>query len=303
MEKISGIKDAAFKEAVALTKPSERAATGRYLVESSSFVQQALRSPSPVFAVYATEEEAVNLHTDCIARGVSLHIIGPGLIAKLVGTSYETAVTAVAIVGQYRIEEPALTLTPDTLLLVGERIQDPRNVGVLIRTAEAAGCAVFVLSSDSAEPFSRAAVRSTTGSILRLPLCLSSDLPALLQRLRQHGARVLATSARAPQLIYEASLSGQPVALVVGNETEGISDAARAAASDFVALPMAAHGASSLNVTVAAGVLLYEAVRQRRQKARDFCTQAAVAFDPKAFAAALNAVQDIEPIEGDEIKS
>lgn len=264
MDKISGIKDTAFQEAVALTRPAARATSGHYLVESRSFVEQALRSPSPVFAVYATAEEALNLQADCLARSVSLHIIGPGLMAKLVGTSYETAVTAVASVGQNRIEEQDLTLTPNTLLLIGERIQDPRNVGVLIRTAEAAGCAAFVLSEDSAEPFSRAAVRSTTGSILRLPLCLTSDLPALLQRLRAQGARVLATSARASQLVYDVPLRGQAVALVVGNETEGMSEAARAAASDFVALPMAANGASSLNVTVAAGVLLYEAVRQRR---------------------------------------
>lgn len=264
MQVINGIKDPAFREAVALTRPNERAAAGKYLVEGIGFVQQALRSPSSIFAVYALEEELPHLLEICQEKDVPLYSLGAGLIAKLVGTSYETAVTAVAIVGQYLLDPQALTLTPHTLLLVGERIQDPRNVGVLIRTAEAAGCTALILSADSAEPFSRAALRSTTGSILRLPLLLSTDLPGFLQQLHQQGAQVIATSAKAPHLVYDANLRDAPLALVVGNETEGMSEATRAAASAFVALPMAPNGASSLNVTVAAGVLLYEAVRQRR---------------------------------------
>jgi TrmH family RNA methyltransferase len=123
----------------------------------------------------------------------------------------------------------------------------------------------LLLSSDSAEPFSRQAVRSTTGSILRLPVSLSDDLPGALAGLRErHGAPIIATSARAEHLAWEADLSRRPLVIVVGNETEGISDAVRHAASSFIRLPMAPNGASSLNVTVAAGVLLYEAVRQSR---------------------------------------
>ena len=264
MQQITGIKDEAYRDAVALTRPGERATQKKYLVEGVGLVRQALASPSPVLAVYAIDEEAPGLYEQCKHLNVPLYVIGAGLVAKLVGTSYETAVTAVAIVGQLLLDENSIALQPDTLLLVGERIQDPRNVGVLIRTAEAAGCTALVLSHDSAEPFSRAAVRSTTGSILRLPLCLPHDLPALLNTLRQQGAQVIATSARTSHSVYNTNLKGSPLAIVVGNETEGISDPVRDAASHFVALPMAPNGASSLNVTVAAGVLLYEAVRQRR---------------------------------------
>ena len=82
--------------------------------------------------------------------------------------------------------------------------------------------------------------------------------------MRNVGARVVATSAKAESLAYDAVLGERPLIIVVGNETEGMSESARKAASDFVALPMSPDGASSLNVTVAAGVLLYEAVRQKR---------------------------------------
>lgn len=262
---ISGIKHPAFQSALALLKPAARQETGNYLAEGADLVMQALRSPSEVRSVFATTEDAALLQADCAARDIPLHRVGTGLIHKLVGTGYETAVGAVAVVGQRRILPEDVSLAPDALLLAGERIQDPRNVGVLIRTAEAAGCALLLLSADSAEPFSRAAVRSTTGSIFRLPVCIAPDLPALLTRLRALGVSVMATSAKAPYLAYDAPLHVRPLTLVVGNETEGISAATREAASGFVALPMIPGGASSLNVTVAAGALLYEAVRQRLQ--------------------------------------
>ena len=264
IQPIPGIKDPAFKAAAALAKAAERAASGRYLVEGTGLVQQALRSSSKVHAVYALPGEAPALIPLCREAGADLHILGDGLIAKLIGTGYETAVTALAIVGRNLVDLEDLPLLPTTILLAGERIQDPRNVGVLVRTAEAAGCAALLLSRDCAEAHSRAAVRSTTGSILRLPLCLPDDFAAGLQNLRSRGARIVATSAKAPQSLYECDLSSGPVAFVVGNETEGISDTVRECADEFVSLPMAAHGASSLNVTVAAGVLLYEAVRQRQ---------------------------------------
>ena len=263
MESVGGIKHPAFRDALALTRPAGRAETGRYLVEGVDLVRQALAAPAPVFSVFATPEEAAALESPCAAKKAPLFAVGTGVLGKLVGTGYETAATAAAAVAQGVIAEGDLLLArPEPLLLVGERVQDPRNVGVLIRTAEAAGCAALVLSADSAEPFSRQAVRSTTGSILRLPVCLSADLPRTLRRLRGAGARIVAASARAPVLAYDAVLAARPLAIVVGNETEGITTGAREAATDFVRLPMAPDGASSLNVTVAAGVLLYEAIRQ-----------------------------------------
>lgn len=263
MVPLSGMKAPVFQEAMALIRPDGRAKTGRYLAEGDDLVRQALASPSRLHAVFALTKTAEELRAACLERQVPLYTASAGLIAKLVGTGYETAVSVVAVVGQRLIAESELPVDSDALLLVGEHIQDPRNVGVLVRTAEAAGCSAFVLSGDSAEPFSRAAVRSTTGSILRLPLCIAPDLPAALARLRDRGARIVATSARAASSVYDLPLEGGPLALVVGNETVGISPELRESATDFVSLPMAPDGASSLNVTVAAGVLLYEAIRQR----------------------------------------
>lgn len=263
MQLLNGIKDEAYRAAAELLKPSGRAASGKYLVEGENLVRKALAAPSPVYAVYAMPDVAPQFRDECAGREIPLYVAGGGLMPKLVGTGYETAVTALAIVGQGALSLEDWSVPPGALVLACERIQDPRNVGVLIRTAEAAGCAAILFSCDSAEPWQRAAVRSTTGSILRLPIGIAEDFPALLARLAGSGAQVVATSAKAPHLAYDADLSIRPLVVVMGNETEGLSDAAREAATDFVALPMAPSGASSLNVTVAAGVLLYEAGRQK----------------------------------------
>ncbi len=266
-ETVSGIKHPAFRDAVALTRAGGREATGRYLVEDKNLVRQALapHSPSPVYAVFAETGEAHEWEEACGARHIPLYLLGAGLLNKLLGTGYNTAIAAVAVVGRRDITiDEVLRSRPDALILAGERIQDPRNVGVLLRTAEASGCAALLLSADSAEPYSRQAMRSTTGSLLRLPVALVPDLPATLARLRDaHGVTVAATSGQAPHLAYQTNLSVRPLVLLMGNEQDGVSARAVEASSVSVRLPMPSGGADSLNVTVAAGALLYEAVRQK----------------------------------------
>lgn len=263
METITGIKHSAYRDAQALLRQNERERTGCYLLETANFVLQALRSSAEVVSVFALAQEVGEMAPLCAARGAPLYVLGSGLMNRLVGTGYEVAVTAIAVVRQKTLSEKALPAIGDSLILAGERIQDPRNVGVLIRTAEAAGCAALLLSADSAEPYSRAAVRSTTGSIARLPICLVSRLPETLNRLRARGVRVAAGAAHASRLAYDALLALRPLVVLVGNESDGLTREALEATDERVALPMAVGGPSSLNVTVAAGALLYEAIRQR----------------------------------------
>ncbi|MGC4042696.1 MAG: RNA methyltransferase [Armatimonas sp.] len=261
-ESVSGIKHPAFRDALALTRTGGRVATGRYLVEDVKLVMQALASDAEVYAVFATPESLGSVETACNARNVPLYVLSGGLLQKLVGTGYETGSSAIAVVGQRRVS-PEMLLSTYGLILCGEKIQDPRNVGVLIRTADAIGASGLLLSEDSAEPWQRQSVRSTTGSILRLPLALSPNLPVALTALREKGAHVVASSGGSASIASDTDLTVRPLVLIVGNEQDGISEGVRAASNTVVKLPMAeATGADSYNVTVAAGMLLYEAIRQ-----------------------------------------
>lgn len=260
METLAGMKHPAFQEALALLKASERQKSGLYLAED--LVDQALELPrGALHAVFATPEVAAPLNARCLARGVPLYVAGAGLLSKLVGTGYDTAVTSVAVVQQRRVQ-PEQLLDTGGLILAAESIQDPRNVGVLVRTADAAGCAGLLLSADSAEPYARPAVRSTTGSALRLPIAVAPDLAATLAGLRARGARVIASSGASKLLASALDLRARPLVLVVGNEQSGISEGVAAQSDAIARLPMAADTrADSYNVTVAAGMLVYEAIR------------------------------------------
>lgn len=259
-EPITTVKHPALRRARSLQTPAGRAQTGRFLIEGEGTIRRALAAQTGISDVFILAGAEVDpaLSSGLAAAGAGLYTVSRGLMTKIIGTGYDTSTTAVAVVPMRTASLQAL-LDSGGPLLACERIQDPRNVGVLLRTAEAAGARGMMLSADSADPFSRAAVRSSTGSILRLPLALSDDFARDLERVRRAGLRLIATSARGATPIAQARLDRR-CAVVVGNESEGISPAARELADAVVAIPMAG-GASSLNVTVAAGILLYECLR------------------------------------------
>jgi TrmH family RNA methyltransferase len=257
-ERLDSPKDAVFREVVALGQAAARAQAGAYVIEGEKLVRQAFAAGVLRQALVLDDEPDTSMLAELAAAHVPTWLVPAALGPKLIGTSYPTRLGAVGVATRRSLPSPPR----GGLLLAAESVRDPRNVGVLVRTAEAAGAAALLLSDDSADPWSRPAVRSTTGSILRQPLYLAADLPATLSELRSAGMRVIATSARAETPAWDADLRGD-VVLVVGSESEGLSAAARAQADLCVSLPT--HGAaSSLNVTVAAGALLYEALRQRR---------------------------------------
>ncbi len=167
---------------------------------------------------------------------------------------------------------------PVGLWMVLESLQDPGNLGTVFRTAEGAGASGVILDAATADPYNPKTVRSTMGSILRVPFLVSKDLPETLEEMRARGIHVFAADGRgnaggtkAPsarevdRVFYtDADYTG-PTAFVIGNEGNGLSDGARAAADDSVCIPMRGQ-LESLNASTAAAILLYEADRQRRQK-------------------------------------
>ena len=258
MERIESPGHPALAAATQLTTSLGRAAAGWYQLERGKLVRQAWDAGVQLAGLFLVDDEPdLDLAAEAEQRGEPCFLLPPGMVKRLTGTGYSTRLDAIGLAPRRLAPE----LPPAGLLLLCESIQDPRNVGVIIRTAEAAGVAGLAFSDDSADPFSRPAVRSSTGSILRQPVHLAADLPALLSRLREAGVAVLGTSAKATEPLWSLDLTG-PVAVVIGSESAGLSDAARQQTDLLAALPVRGS-ASSLNVTVAAGAILYEAARQR----------------------------------------
>ena len=149
---------------------------------------------------------------------------------------------------------------PDPLLLVAEAIEKPGNLGTMLRTAEAAGAAAVVVCDPATDPFNPNVVRASLGTLFSLPLVVA-DTTAAIAGLRRLGIRTVATTPGASTPHWEADLTG-PVAVVVGSEQYGLSAAWLAAADRQVLIPMPGS-VDSLNAAMAAGIVLFEAVRQR----------------------------------------
>lgn len=236
-----------------------------YLLEGHRRAHQALESPAPVEAVFVrapgTAAEDLALIGAVAARGIPCHLVSRGIFVRIHDLGYETSVTALTLVRRQFATQLPLPVAERDCILVGERIQDPKNVGSLIRTADAWAVAGVILTQDSADPFSRGSVRASTGSILRVPLSLAAHPAECLQKLRQHGVLIIGTSARGSPTCWDANLSG-PCAFVMGNESVGLTQQTRALCDSVVRIPMMG-GAHSFNVAVAAGILLYEHMRQK----------------------------------------
>jgi TrmH family RNA methyltransferase len=150
---------------------------------------------------------------------------------------------------------------PAPLVIVAVDVQDPGNVGAMLRVAEAAGATGAIVAGASADPFGWKAVRGSMGSALRLPLIVEKA-PWSAASIRHRNCRVVATVPRGGRPLFEADLRG-PLAILIGGEGRGLAPALVDEAGERVTIPMEPP-VESLNAAVTAALLLYEARRQRR---------------------------------------
>jgi len=164
--------------------------------------------------------------------------------------------------GSAHLEAFVAALDHAPLLLVLDGIQDPHNLGACLRTADAAGVDAVILPRDRATGITPVVRKVASGAAETLPLFTVTNLARALRTLKTAGVWLWGASDDAPCRLHEADFRG-PLALVLGSEGRGLRRLTRELCDFEVAIPMAGQ-VSSLNVSVAAGVLLYEAVRQRR---------------------------------------
>ncbi len=190
-------------------------------------------------------------------RGIEVTAASDTLIAALSPVRTPSGIVAIATRRERVSRIDDIAAAADAMLLVGMDIQDPGNVGALVRVAEAAGAGAVVLAGDSANPFSWKALRGSMGSAMRLPVVNGVSPDGVLESLRTHQIRTVAAVARggaAPDQLRWPSR----VAIVVGGEGPGLTDAIVAQCDERVTIPMA-RPVESLNVAVAAAILLYSA--------------------------------------------
>lgn len=145
--------------------------------------------------------------------------------------------------------------------LVLETIQDPGNLGTIMRTAEGAGVAGVLMSSDTVDIYNPKTVRSTMGSIFRVPFVYCDDLTASVEELKASGVECYAAHLKGEKSCYDYNYA-KPTAFFIGNEGNGLSDKMAAMADTYIRIPMEGR-LESLNAGISAAILTYEAKRQR----------------------------------------
>lgn len=181
-----------------------------------------------------------------------------------------------AIVSRPYLELDNLFSNSPDLLVIADELQDPGNLGTIIRTAEAAGANGLITTRYTVDPFNDKAMRASMGSALRLPVVTGASRADIAARCRHHKIKMIASRAtpgQAQGIIEDAARAERvklctevdmtvPIALIVGREATGIPEPGNAEADESVHIPMA-EGVESLNVAAATAILLYEAGRQR----------------------------------------
>jgi 23S rRNA (guanosine2251-2'-O)-methyltransferase len=245
----------------------------RYVTGLRAVEQVVANSPADVTRVYA-EYRTANPRVEAVvararAEGIEVQSANRARLEQMSGESRHQGIVAEVSrstlldeAGLRTLVEQKLGAGGKPLLLLLDGIQDPHNLGACLRTADAAGADAVVVPRHGAAGLTPAVSKVAAGAAETLPFAQVPNLGKTLDWLGDYGVLRLGTSDQAADSVYEADLSG-PLALVMGREHSGLGKAAKSRCDRLVCLPMLGHVAS-LNVSVATGVCLYEALRQRR---------------------------------------
>jgi TrmH family RNA methyltransferase len=185
--------------------------------------------------------------------------VSPIIFAQIAQTEAPQGVAALVELPPPALD--SLLSSPDALLLVAAGVQDPGNLGTMLRSAFAFGATALLTLRGTVSPFNPKAVRASAGAIFRLPVLTSLEAQVLLPRLREKGVRIVAAERSSRAALHEIDLRGR-IALLIGREGSGLDPELLRQADAQVAVPIR-PGSDSLNASVAAASFLYEAARQR----------------------------------------
>ncbi|RPF46665.1 TrmH family RNA methyltransferase [Thermodesulfitimonas autotrophica] len=247
-----------------LARRRHREKEGKFVAEGPHLVAAALASAWPVEGVYFTPDFAAQ-KGEALAlaqqRGVPLYELPTEVFSRVAAT--ETPQGVLAVIGIPEVALEALLRPEPPLILVVDGLQDPGNLGTLIRTAQAAGATGALLLAGTVDLYSPKAVRATAGAVFHLPVVQDLPWAEALRFLQAAGLTLVVADPRGETPFYAADFTG-PVALVIGSEGAGPRPEVVKSASRRVFIPMPG-GTESLNAAVAGSLLLYEVVRQRQR--------------------------------------
>lgn len=266
-ETITSVQNPLIKRLHQLQTKKMRDESGTYLVEGVHLVEEALRTSQQIETLLFDEEAGLDRQVAALLAGREVRVIATTsqVIEKLAETKSPQGIIAEVKKHSYEWEMWwSSKKQHEFLLLILDEIQDPGNLGTIIRTADAAGIDGLILCGGNVDLYNGKVVRSTMGSLFRVPV-FSMDKASVVEQIRKAGGRLLVTSLGESSKSYDAPIYHGPIAIVIGNEGRGVSAELLNQATETVHIPLFGQ-AESLNAAVATGIILYEAQRQRHLK-------------------------------------
>lgn len=260
---ISSLTNPLVKGAVRLRDRRERDRTGLTIVDGARELLQALDHGVTIAEALLCDELITSAEAEDAARrlriaDVSTTQVSPKVMAKVAFGDRSDGV--VALIHAPNTSLALLSPPRLPLIVVVEALEKPGNLGAILRTSDGAGADAVIAADPLTDVFNPNAIRASLGTIFSIPLATATTA-ATLAWLGANGIRPIAARVEAVQHYTEVDLRG-PIAIVLGSEAGGLSEAWDEAHADFVSIPMLG-AADSLNVSAAAAILLYEARRQR----------------------------------------
>jgi RNA methyltransferase, TrmH family len=262
-ELLTSIQNPLVRQVASLKDKKGRDGTGLFMVEGIRFVEEAFEAGAEVCLIMYSpklgeSERGEELLELAARRKVSLHPVSDKVLAHVVDTQ-----TPQGIIAAVRIPKVSLTDLPmqQALIVIVDGVQDPGNLGTIVRTALAAGASGVVTTKGTVDLFNPKTLRSTMGGVFALPVVQGLDIQDLIEWLEGNAIPMAVADAKGEAVYYTTSLL-PPIALVIGNEGSGPSAELLGKADLKVSIPLSG-GVESLNAAVAAALLLFESSRQR----------------------------------------
>jgi len=255
---LTSLQNPLVKQLRKLQRAKERHEQGVFLIEGTHLVEAAYRANRPLATMcYTTAWQAKypQLWQQLTQLAQRSELVSPEVLAAIA-----TTVTPDGVVATIPRESMSLPHIR-SLGIVVETLQDPGNLGTIIRTAAAVEADGLILSEDSVEPDHPKVLRASVGQWFQMPMQVSPDLAATITEFRHQGLQIVATLPTATQAYWEVNFR-HPTVLLLGNEGNGLSDNIAGLADCTVQIPLA-EKVESLNVAIAAALMLYEVKRQR----------------------------------------
>jgi TrmH family RNA methyltransferase len=247
-----------IKETKKLKEKRFRVEKNQFLVEGFRFVEEALKSTFQVPYIFLSEEaldrwQSFQLN-EMLQSASKLYIVKEAILKLL--SSTETPQGVIAVVNQNNMH---LEVKEGFYVLV-DKLQDPGNMGTIIRSAHAAGAAGVITTKGTVDIYNEKTLRSTMGSIFNIPIIEDKDL-SIIDSLKNSGFKLIVSSLEDSKNFYEVDLTDN-VIIAVGNEGSGISEEIYKLGDMKVKIPMPGN-AESLNAGAAASIMMFETVRQK----------------------------------------